>query len=65
MIEAYDMTLEGSDHKADEADGKRRTGCAESILHADQSRYPFYKERIKQVQIKVKGSWMNGTPSSF
>ena len=43
MIEAYDMTLEAVIHKADVADGKRRTEYAESILHADQSRYPFSK----------------------
>ena len=63
MIEAYDMTLEAVITKLMWL--KRRTGYAESILHADQSRYPFYKERIKQVQIKEEGFRMNGTPSSF
>ena len=55
MIEAYDMTLEAVITKLMWLMGREEQDMQKAFLHADQSRYPFYKERIKQVQIKEEG----------
>ena len=65
MIEAYDMTLEAVITKLMWLMGREEQNMQKAFYTQINHDIRFYKERIKQVQIKEEGFRMNGTPSSF